>query len=118
MMTLRDRVLHTYSAHAGITKVRISSHAVPSPICFVLGARWPSRCSDVLLGIGLLGEADKVGSATAVGEVLCGLVACAGVFALARFHPETEQRRVQSTDVDAGGAAIASRSDRSDGRVT
>lgn len=72
----------------------------------------------VSLGIGLLGEADKVGSATAVGEVLCGLVACAGVFALARFHPETEQRRVQSTDADAGGAAIASRSDRSDGRVT
>ncbi|MEV6230993.1 hypothetical protein AB0L88_24330 [Saccharopolyspora shandongensis] len=44
------------------------------------------------LGIGLLGEADQVGSWTAAGEVLCAVVACAGVFALARYHPDTQER--------------------------
>ncbi|MEV5541728.1 hypothetical protein AB0L13_33290 [Saccharopolyspora shandongensis] len=44
------------------------------------------------LGIGLLGEADQVSSWTAVGEVLCAVVACAGVFALARYHPDTQER--------------------------
>ncbi|MEV0699134.1 hypothetical protein AB0I53_14615 [Saccharopolyspora sp. NPDC050389] len=44
------------------------------------------------LGIGLLGEADHVSTWTAVGEGLCAVVACAGVFALARYHPDTQER--------------------------
>ncbi|MEV0087738.1 hypothetical protein [Saccharopolyspora sp. NPDC050642] len=44
------------------------------------------------LGIGLLGEADQVSAWTAVGEGLCAVVACAGVFALARYHPDTQER--------------------------
>ncbi|PKW14073.1 hypothetical protein [Saccharopolyspora spinosa] len=46
------------------------------------------------LGIGLLGEADHVSTWTAVGEALCAVVACAGVFALARYHPDTQGHRV------------------------
>ncbi|MDR7301453.1 hypothetical protein [Haloactinomyces albus] len=44
------------------------------------------------LGIGLLGEADQVGTWTAAGEAVCAVIACAGVFALARYHPEREER--------------------------
>ncbi|SDQ90933.1 multidrug resistance efflux transporter family protein [Actinopolyspora saharensis] len=40
------------------------------------------------LGIGLLGEADAVGTSTAMAEVVCAAIACAGVFALARYHPD------------------------------
>lgn len=49
------------------------------------------------LGIGLLGEADHVNAATAGGEFLCAAVACAGVFALARYHPETQSRQFPPT---------------------
>ncbi|MFR9730939.1 hypothetical protein ACL03H_17070 [Saccharopolyspora sp. MS10] len=68
------------------------------------------------LGIGLLGEADAVGSATAAGEVLCAVIACAGVFALARHHPETQDREVQATAADDGDAGV--RRIRSDGSST
>jgi hypothetical protein len=40
------------------------------------------------LGIGLLGEAAQVGGWVAAGEALCAAVACAGVFVLARYHPD------------------------------
>lgn len=49
------------------------------------------------LGIGLLGEADHVSGWVAAGEALCALVACAGVFALARHHPDTTERRTSET---------------------
>ncbi|MFC7341302.1 hypothetical protein [Saccharopolyspora griseoalba] len=42
------------------------------------------------LGIGLLGEAAEVGGWVAAGEVLCAAVACAGVFVLARYHPDKD----------------------------
>ena len=57
------------------------------------------------LGIGLLGEADHVGSATAAGQVVCALVACAGVFALAKFHPDT-QRRHDAVPAQKGGNSV------------
>lgn len=44
------------------------------------------------LGIGLLGEADNVGTVTAAGEALCAVVACVGVFVLARYHPDNPVR--------------------------
>lgn len=65
------------------------------------------------LGIGLLGEADAVGSATAAGEVLCAVIACAGVFALARHHPDTQEQRVQATVTGDGNTDV--RRIRSDG---
>ncbi len=43
------------------------------------------------LGIGLLGEADHAGATTAVLQVACAIVACTGVFALAKFHPDTQR---------------------------
>ncbi len=49
------------------------------------------------LGIGLLGEADRVDLWTATGEALCAALACAGVFGLARYHPETQDRQERST---------------------
>ncbi|RRO15398.1 hypothetical protein EIL87_15135 [Saccharopolyspora rhizosphaerae] len=49
------------------------------------------------LGVGLLGEADHVSGWVATAEVLCALVACAGVFALARHHPDTTERRTSET---------------------
>ncbi|WP_228046197.1 hypothetical protein [Saccharopolyspora montiporae] len=42
------------------------------------------------LGIGLLGEADLVGTWTAVGQIIFAVVACAGVFVLARYHPDSQ----------------------------
>ncbi|MBB5067134.1 DMT family protein [Saccharopolyspora gloriosae] len=68
------------------------------------------------LGIGLLGEADAVGSATAVGEILCAVIACAGVFALARHHPDTQEQRVQQTVTGDGNTDV--RRIRSDGSST
>ncbi|GAA2783682.1 DMT family transporter [Saccharopolyspora taberi] len=70
------------------------------------------------LGIGLLGEADRVGTWTAVGEVLCAAVACAGVFALARFHPETQDRRVPTTVTGSSDLAGPSSTDRPDGSTS
>ncbi|GAA0511981.1 hypothetical protein GCM10011581_02250 [Saccharopolyspora subtropica] len=70
------------------------------------------------LGIGLLGEADHVGAATAVGEALCAVVACAGVFALARYHPDTQQRRVPATVTGSSDLAGPSSTDRTDGSST
>ena len=71
------------------------------------------------MGIGLLGEADKVGTATAAGELLCALVACAGVFALAKYHPDTEARQRHSTVAEDRGTTTATRStNRSDGSLT
>ncbi|WP_263250848.1 DMT family protein [Saccharopolyspora rosea] len=67
------------------------------------------------LGIGLLGEADHVGLWTAVGEVLCAAVACSGVFALARYHPETQERRVPAAVSGGAGLAGPSSTDRPDG---
>ncbi|WP_406692892.1 hypothetical protein REH65_14980 [Saccharopolyspora sp. ID03-671] len=49
------------------------------------------------LGIGLLGEADHVSGWVAASEALCALVACAGVFALARHHPDTTERSTSET---------------------
>ena len=68
------------------------------------------------LGIGLLGEADAVDGATAIGELLCAVIACAGVFALARHHPDTQDRRVQATA--AGDGDADARRIRSDGSST
>lgn len=45
------------------------------------------------MGIGLLGEADGIEFTTAVGQVTCAVVACAGVFALARYHPDNQRRQ-------------------------
>ncbi|SDK45018.1 hypothetical protein SAMN04487820_10832 [Actinopolyspora mzabensis] len=59
------------------------------------------------LGIGLLGEADAVGPWTAVAEGVCAAVACAGVFALARYHPDNR-----------GSGAHTVAPDGSDRRVT
>ena len=64
------------------------------------------------LGIGLLGEADEVGIWTAAGESLCAVVACAGVFALARYHPETQDRRARSTVTGSAELAGSSPTDR------
>ncbi|TNC21316.1 DMT family protein [Amycolatopsis alkalitolerans] len=62
------------------------------------------------LGIGLLGEADRIGTGTAVGEIVCALVACAGVFALARYRPDTRDTQ----PVPAALAGLSS-NDRPDG---
>ena len=62
------------------------------------------------LGIGLLGEADRVDAGTAMGELLCAVIACAGVFALARYHPETRDRRTQPP-VSATGSTDVRRSE-------
>ncbi|WP_433871207.1 hypothetical protein [Saccharopolyspora sp. CA-218241] len=67
------------------------------------------------LGIGLLGEADEVGTWTAVGEIGCAVVACLGVFALARYHPETKERRVPATVAGSSGLSGPSSTDRPDG---
>lgn len=67
------------------------------------------------LGIGLLGEADYVGVWTATGEALCAVIACAGVFALARYHPEPKDRRVHSTVAGNSDLAGPSSTDRRDG---
>lgn len=64
------------------------------------------------LGIGLLGEADKVGPWTATGEALCAIIACAGVFALARYHPETQDRRARSAVTGSAELAEPSSTDR------
>jgi hypothetical protein len=70
------------------------------------------------LGIGLLGEADQVSTWTAVGEALCAVVACAGVFALARYHPDTQERRVPATVTGSSDLAGPSSTDRPDGSST
>jgi hypothetical protein len=68
------------------------------------------------LGIGLLGEADRVPAWVVVGEILCAAIACAGVFALARYHPETRSRAVQAAGVETGSAVAGpSSTDRPDG---
>lgn len=60
------------------------------------------------LGIGLLGEADQVNGWVAAGEALCAVVACAGVFALARYHPdktdESPPADVTADSVDSTGS--------------
>jgi hypothetical protein len=70
------------------------------------------------LGIGLLGEADRVDTVTAVGEAVCAAVACAGVFALARYHPETRQQRVPSAVTSSSNFAGPGSADRPDGSTT
>ncbi len=72
----------------------------------------------VSLGIGLLGEADRVGIWTALGEIGCAAVACAGVFALARYHPEQRNLRVPSTVTGNAGFAGPSTTDRPDGSIS
>jgi hypothetical protein len=68
------------------------------------------------LGIGLLGEADRADVSTVAGELLCAAVACTGVFALARFRPDTHSEQVPST---VGGVAeLARPTDRPDGSTT
>jgi hypothetical protein len=54
------------------------------------------------LGIGLLGEADRVATGVAAGETICAVTACAGVFALARHHPHSRERS-GATPVTGGG---------------
>lgn len=74
------------------------------------------------LGIELLGEADRVAAGTAVGEIICALTACAGVFALARHHPQS--RGQPGTDPVTGGGGMAAdlarqrSTDRPDGSTT
>ncbi|MGP4021064.1 hypothetical protein [Saccharopolyspora sp. 5N708] len=70
------------------------------------------------LGIGLLGEADRVSTWTAAGEALCAVVACAGVFALARYHPDTQESRVPATVTGSSDLAGPSSTDRPDGSST
>lgn len=65
------------------------------------------------LGIGLLGEADKVGPWVAAGEAVCALVACAGVFALARYHPDKQDRPVQPAVLGGRELADPSSTERS-----
>lgn len=68
------------------------------------------------LGVGLLGEADRIGTGTAVGEAACALVACVGVFALARYCPDARGRpRVPAGVTGAGDLAGLSSNDRPDG---
>lgn len=69
------------------------------------------------LGIGLLGEADLVGTWTATGQVVCAVIACAGVFVLARYHPDSQERRVPAV-VGRGPFAEPSSTDRPDGSST
>ncbi|WP_020666576.1 hypothetical protein [Amycolatopsis nigrescens] len=71
------------------------------------------------LGIGLLGEAARVGPWTAVGEAVCAVVACAGVFALARYHPDTRkadtpEEEVPPTPAGSGAFAGSTSTDHSD----
>jgi hypothetical protein len=70
------------------------------------------------LGIGLLGEADRADVSTVAGELLCAVVASAGVFALARFRPETHGEQVPSTVGGAAELARPSSTDRPDGSTT
>ncbi|MCI2423807.1 hypothetical protein MOQ72_41025 [Saccharopolyspora sp. K220] len=70
------------------------------------------------LGIGLLGEADHVSTWTATGEALCAVIACAGVFALARYHPDTQESRVPATVTGSSDLAGPSSTDRPDGSST
>lgn len=67
------------------------------------------------LGIGLLGEADQVSAWTATGQILCAVVACIGVFALARYHPDTQERRVPAPVTGSSDLAGPSSTDRPDG---
>lgn len=62
------------------------------------------------LGIGLLGEADSVGFGTAVGEALCAAIACAGVFALARYHPQNRPQKEAETQGEFAGTTSIDRS--------
>lgn len=55
------------------------------------------------LGVGLLGEADRVALSAAVGEIICAVTACAGVFALARHHPQSRGQRGVALAVGGGG---------------
>lgn len=66
-------------------------------------------------GIGLLGEADNVGTWTATGEALGAVIACAGVFALAKYQPKPRERRVHSTVAGRSELAGQSSTDRPDG---
>ncbi len=65
------------------------------------------------LGIGLLGEADNVGPWIATGEALCAVIACAGVVALARFHPDKQESPAQPAVLGGNGLAGPSSIDRS-----
>lgn len=68
------------------------------------------------LGIGLLGEADNVGTWTATGEALCAVIACAGVIALARHRPElAAEQQVHSTATGSRELAGPSSTYRPDG---
>lgn len=69
------------------------------------------------LGIGLLGEADLVDTWTATGQVACAVIACAGVFILARYHPDSQERR-DPTTVGGDPFAEPSSTDRPDGSST
>lgn len=61
------------------------------------------------MGLGLLGEADRTGFATTVGQVACAAVACVGVFALARYHPGTQRHVPVREPVAAAGTAAVPR---------
>lgn len=67
------------------------------------------------LGIGLLGEADRVSAATAASQILCAVVACVGVVALARYHPDSEERvhAAVSSGADSAGSGSTNRPDGS-----
>ncbi|MHA6802243.1 DMT family transporter [Salinifilum ghardaiensis] len=58
------------------------------------------------MGLGLLGEADRIAFPTTVGQVACAAVACVGVFALARYHPDNQRRAPAREAVAAAGAAV------------
>lgn len=69
------------------------------------------------LGIGLLGEADRVSTAIAAAELLCALVACAGVIGLARYHPDTGSEQVHAA-ASSGGGAGGNPTERPDGSTS
>lgn len=70
------------------------------------------------LGIGLLGEADQVTPMVATGEAVCALIACAGVFTLARYHPGPEQKKEHATVSGGRDLAGPSSTDRPNGSST
>jgi len=63
------------------------------------------------LGIGLLGEADRVALGVVVGEIICAVTACAGVFALARHHPQSWGQRGVAPAIGGGAAGDIGRRD-------
>ncbi|MBO0811278.1 MAG: hypothetical protein J2P23_04440 [Microlunatus sp.] len=56
----------------------------------------------VLVGLMLLGEGNRLPLGAQLSMILCGLVAAAGVFALARTHPQVAARQEPCRDLTGG----------------